>query len=78
MRKTALILGITGQDGSFLAESLLAKDYLVHGMIRRASTFNTGRLESIYTDPHEKGAGLRLHYGDLADGTSLRRLVEEI
>jgi GDPmannose 4,6-dehydratase len=78
MHKTALILGVTGQDGSYLAETLLAKDYFVHGMIRRASTFNTARLESIYTDPHEQGARLRLHYGDLADGTSLRRLIEEI
>jgi GDPmannose 4,6-dehydratase len=78
MAKTALILGITGQDGSFLAELLLAKDYEVHGIIRRASTFNTGRLEGIYADPHDLGARLRLHYGDVADGTNLRRVIEAV
>jgi len=72
MRK-ALITGITGQDGSYLAELLLAKGYQVHGIIRRASTFNTERLDVIYADPHDRGAALRLHYGDLADGTGLRR-----
>jgi GDPmannose 4,6-dehydratase len=76
--KKALISGITGQDGSFLAELLLAKGYQVHGVIRRASTFNTDRLESIYTDPHEKGAGLFLHYGDISDGSGLRHVIEGI
>ena len=66
---TALITGITGQDGSYLAEFLLGKGYTVHGVIRRASTFNTGRLDPIYADPHESGARLFLHYGDLSDGT---------
>ncbi len=71
----ALILGITGQDGSYLAELLLAKGYEVHGVIRRASTFNTGRLEGIYQDLHESPR-LILHYGDLSDGTNLRRVIE--
>ena len=77
-RKKALITGITGQDGSYLAELLLEKGYEVHGMIRRASTFNTGRLEHIYLDPHEAGNRLFLHYGDLADGSSLRRILDKI
>jgi GDPmannose 4,6-dehydratase len=76
--KTALITGITGQDGSFLAELLLSKGYQVHGLIRRASTFNTGRLDPIYADPHEQGASLFLHYGDVTDGTGLRRIVEKV
>jgi GDPmannose 4,6-dehydratase len=71
----ALITGITGQDGSYLAELLLAKGYEVHGVIRRASTFNTARLDHIYHDPHESGARLFLHYGDLSDGGTLRKLV---
>ncbi|MGD0670255.1 MAG: GDP-mannose 4,6-dehydratase [Bryobacteraceae bacterium] len=73
--KTALILGITGQDGSFLAEYLLAKEYEVHGVIRRASTFNTDRIDFLYRDPHENRAALRLHYGDVSDGTGLRRVI---
>lgn len=73
---TALITGITGQDGSFLAELLLGKGYVVHGIVRRASTFNTERLEGIYADPHERGARLYLHYGDMADGASLRKVLE--
>src|SRR6266446_6468519 len=73
----ALITGITGQDGSFLAELLLAKGYVVHGIVRRASTFNTERLDAIYADPHERDARLRLHYGDLSDGASLRRILEQ-
>jgi GDPmannose 4,6-dehydratase len=77
MGKTALILGVTGQDGSFLAEFLLAKDYQVHGVVRRASTFNTDRLDSIYSDPHEHGS-LHLHYGDLADGAGLRHVIAEV
>src|SRR6266852_5133086 len=76
--KKALITGITGQDGSFLAEFLLAKGYEVHGLIRRASTFNTERLDPIYLDPHEKGVSLYLHYGDLTDGTGLRRTIEKV
>lgn len=76
--KKALITGITGQDGSFLTEFLLGKGYEVHGIIRRASTLNTGRLDPIYVDPHESGAKLYLHYGDLTDGGSLRRLLEQI
>src|SRR5882724_677750 len=78
MAKKALITGITGQDGSYLAELLLAKGYEVHGIIRRASTFNTGRLEEIYQDPHESGQRLSLHYGDLSDGSALARLLSVI
>ena len=77
MRKRALITGVTGQDGSFLAEFLLSKGYEVHGLIRRASTFNTERLEPIYLDPHEEGVPLFLHYGDVTDGTGLRRTIEK-
>jgi GDPmannose 4,6-dehydratase len=76
--KKALITGITGQDGSFLAEFLLRKGYEVHGLIRRASTFNTERLDPIYADPHEHGAALYLHYGDVTDGTGLRRTIEKV
>ena len=75
--KRALISGITGQDGSFLAELLLTKGYEVHGVVRRASTFNTERLDSIYADPHEKSAKLFLHYGDVADGAGFRRILEK-
>ncbi|MCP5404906.1 MAG: GDP-mannose 4,6-dehydratase [Pseudomonadaceae bacterium] len=74
--KSALITGITGQDGSYLAELLLSKGYTVHGIIRRASNFNTDRIDHIYQDPHLKGANLKLHYGDLTDASSLRRLIE--
>lgn len=73
---TALITGITGQDGSFLAELLLSKGYLVHGIVRRASTFNTERLDAIYADPHALGRRLYLHYGDMADGASLRKILD--
>jgi GDPmannose 4,6-dehydratase len=76
--KRALITGITGQDGSFLAEFLLAKGYEVHGIVRRASTFNTDRIDAIYADPHASGANLFLHYGDMADGTGLHRILEKI
>jgi len=76
--RTALITGITGQDGSYLAEFLLAKGYEVHGVIRRASTFNTQRLEGVYADPHNSGVRLHLHYGDVTDGTNLRRIVERV
>ena len=76
--KTALITGVTGQDGSYLAELLLSKGYVVHGIIRRASTFNTERLEHLYRDPHEPESRLFLHYGDLSDGTGLRRVLEQV
>jgi GDPmannose 4,6-dehydratase len=76
--KKALITGITGQDGSYLAELLLSKGYEVHGVVRRASSFNTDRIDHLYQDPHESGARLFLHYGDLADGTGLRRLLEKV
>lgn len=78
MAKRALITGITGQDGSYLAELLLAKGYQVHGIIRRASTFNTGRLDPIYEDPHASRKRLFLHYGDLSDASALSRLVLKI
>ncbi|MGY8653297.1 MAG: GDP-mannose 4,6-dehydratase [Verrucomicrobiia bacterium] len=78
MAKKALITGITGQDGSYLAELLLAKGYEVHGIIRRASTFNTGRLDSIYQDPHTDDQQLHLHYGDLSDASALARLIGRI
>jgi GDPmannose 4,6-dehydratase len=78
MAKKALITGITGQDGSYLAELLLAKGYEVHGIIRRASTFNTGRLEPIYSDPHASHTRLLLHYGDLSDASGLARLLGKI
>jgi GDPmannose 4,6-dehydratase len=73
--KRALITGITGQDGSYLTELLLAKGYEVHGLIRRASTFNTVRLDHLYHDPHDRGVPFFLHYGDLTDGGTLRRLI---
>src|ERR1041384_732147 len=78
MAKKALITGITGQDGSYLAELLLSKGYDVHGIIRRASTFNTGRLEPIYADPHSGRARLLLHHGDLSDASALARLIGKI
>ena len=76
--KKALITGITGQDGSYLAELLLSKGYEVHGLIRRASTFNTERIDHLYQDPHINGVRLFLHYGDLADSSNLIKLVYEI
>src|SRR4026209_114995 len=76
--KRALITGITGQDGSYLAEFLLARDYEVHGIIRRASTFNTGRIDHLYKDPHINGVKLFLHYGDIADSTNLIKLLYRI
>src|SRR3974377_4417 len=78
MARKALITGITGQDGSYLSELLLSKGYEVHGIIRRASTFNTGRLEPIYTDPHSGQSRLFLHYGDLSDASALARLIGRI
>ena len=77
-RKVALITGVTGQDGSYLAELLLGKGYEVHGLIRRSSTFNTSRIDHIYQDPHDTDPKLFLHYGDLIDGVGLTNLVREI
>lgn len=76
--KSALIVGITGQDGSYLLELLLEKGYEVHGIIRRSSSFNTARIDHLYQDPHKSGARVFLHYGDLADGTGLRRIIEKV
>ncbi len=78
MGKVALITGITGQDGSYLAELLLEKGYMVHGMKRRSSSFNTSRIDHLYQDIHNKDARLKLHYGDLTDSTNLIRLIQEI
>ncbi len=78
MSKTALITGVTGQDGSYLAELLLSKGYEVHGLIRRASTFNTQRLDPIYRDPHESGVHFLMHYGDLSDSGSLVNLIRNL
>ena len=77
-RKRALITGITGQDGSYLAELLLEKDYEVHGLIRRSSTINTHRIDHLYEDPHEVDRRLILHYGDMADSARLARLIDEV
>lgn len=77
-RKIALITGITGQDGSYLAELLLEKGYEVHGIIRRASTFNTKRIDHLYQDPHEEDIRLFLHYGDITDSSNINRLIEKI
>jgi len=78
MPKRALITGITGQDGAYLAELLLAKGYEVHGIKRRASSFNTDRIDHLYQDPHERNIRLRLHYGDLTDATNLIRIIQEV
>jgi GDPmannose 4,6-dehydratase len=78
LTKTALITGITGQDGAYLAEFLLAKGYRVHGVKRRASSFNTDRIDHLYQDPHEKNVRLKLHYGDLTDSTNLIRIIQEV
>jgi GDPmannose 4,6-dehydratase len=75
--KTALITGITGQDGSYLAELLLQKGYMVHGIKRRSSLMNTGRIDHLYQDPHDGNIRFRLHYGDLSDSTNLIRIVQE-
>ena len=75
--KIALITGITGQDGAYLAELLLAKGYEVHGIKRRASSFNTDRIDHLYQDPHESGRRLHLHYGDLTDATNLIRIGQD-
>ncbi|MEM6749595.1 MAG: GDP-mannose 4,6-dehydratase, partial [Planctomycetota bacterium] len=76
--RRALITGITGQDGSYLAEFLLAKGYDVHGIVRRSSTFGTERIEHIYQDPHEAGKRLTLHYGDLCDANGLSRIISNV
>ena len=76
--KKALVTGITGQDGSYLAEFLLDKGYEVHGIVRRSSSFNTDRIDHLYKDPHEKGARLKLHYGDLADGNGLLEVLRKV
>jgi GDPmannose 4,6-dehydratase len=76
--KTALITGITGQDGAYLAEFLISKGYAVHGVKRRASSFNTDRIDHLYQDPHEKDVRLKLHYGDLTDSTNLIRIIQEV
>jgi GDPmannose 4,6-dehydratase len=78
LTKTALITGITGQDGSYLADLLLTKGYQVHGVKRRASSFNTDRIDHLYQDPHEKNVRLKLHYGDLTDSTNLIRIIQEV
>lgn len=78
MTKSALITGITGQDGSYLAELLLSKGYEVHGVIRRSSSINTSRIDHLYSDPHEKKTDLHLHYGDISDGSRLAKLVHDI
>ena len=77
-KKVAFVTGVTGQDGSYLAELLLSKGYEVHGLIRRASTFNTSRIDHIYEDPHDPNPKLYLHYGDLTDGVGLTNLIREI
>ncbi len=77
MAKTALITGVTGQDGAYLAEFLLAKGYVVHGVKRRSSSFNTGRIDHLYRDPHERDVTFRLHYGDVTDSTNVIRIVQE-
>ncbi len=77
-QKTALISGITGQDGAYLAELLLGKGYKVHGIKRRSSSFNTGRVDHLYVDPHEEHAEFKMHYGDLTDSTNLIRIVQEV
>jgi GDPmannose 4,6-dehydratase len=76
--KTALITGITGQDGAYLAELLLSKGYAVHGIKRRSSSFNTDRIDHLYQDPHERNPQLRLHYGDLTDATNLIRVIQQV
>jgi GDPmannose 4,6-dehydratase len=75
--KTALITGVTGQDGAYLAELLLGKGYTVHGIKRRSSSFNTARVDHLYVDPHVSGAQFFMHYGDLTDATNLIRIVQE-
>jgi GDPmannose 4,6-dehydratase len=77
-RKTALITGITGQDGAYLAELLLKKGYAVHGIKRRASSFNTSRIDHLYQDPHVESRNFTLHYGDMTDSSNLIRIVQQV
>src|SRR5476649_2409430 len=77
-QKRALITGITGQDGSYLAELLLEKGYEVHGIMRRSSSFSTKRIDPIYQDPHDRGARLFLHYGDLTDSSSIHQILMQV
>ena len=76
--KIALIFGITGQDGSYLADFLLSKNYIVHGVKRRSSSFNTGRIDHIYQDPHEKNKRFILHYGDITESTSVSKIIKDV
>jgi GDPmannose 4,6-dehydratase len=78
MHKRALITGITGQDGAYLAEFLLAKGYEVHGIKRRSSSFNTDRIDHLYQDPHEQDVRMHLHYGDLTDATNIIRIIQKV
>jgi GDPmannose 4,6-dehydratase len=78
MQKTALITGVTGQDGAYLSELLLKKGYIVHGIKRRSSLFNTDRIDHLYQDPHEENVNFHLHYGDLTDSTNLIRIIQEV
>src|SRR3954453_3840360 len=78
MAKTALVTGIAGQDGSYLTELLLEKGYEVHGILRRASSFNTERIDHLYHDPHEPGSQLFLHYGDLTDSSGLTKILQAV
>ena len=78
MPKVALITGITGQDGAYLAELLLAKGYIVHGIKRRSSSFNSARIDHIYQDPHVPGAHFQIHYGDMTDATNLIRIIQAV
>mgnify|MGYP006060115863 CR=1 FL=1 len=77
-KKTALITGITGQDGSYLAELLLEKGYIVHGIKRRSSSFNTSRIDKLYQDPHDEDQTFFLHYGDLIDSTNILKIIEKV
>ena len=77
-KKIALITGITGQDGSYLAEFLLEKNYIVHGIKRRSSSFNTERIDHLYQDPHKSNRNLFLHYGDLTDSTNIIKLIKNV
>lgn len=78
MERTSLIIGVDGQDGSYLAELLLEKGYRVHGMMRRASSVNTQRIDHVYQDPHESDVRLTFHYGELTDGSQLARLIRDV
>src|ERR1700759_3347283 len=78
MKKVALVTGITGQDGAYLADLLLSKGYEVHGIKRRSSLFNTDRIDHLYQDPHDENVKLKLHYGDLSDAASIISLIQEI